>query len=409
MRFIRSKFLALPSFLSWGAVIAGVLCLVPQRAIASENPPADANVPKSSDRPSKRPRIPVHIHNLDKPATIDPIIPQKPLDPLPSSPALGSPADLPIPAAPIEPSPISRDVSPASSNPTPIDPSSPLVSQVPTAAPDQPSDASQERTSDDETEADPELGVLQLRELELQLRRSPPPPSVFLSAGMSYYKSDNILLDQIDPIDEQLISAQVLLLAAPRLNTRTSLLAAMEGSVIRYSDLTELDYNELEFRLGIRHFLSRRMYGEVGWSNQQLFEADGGDRFLNDHSLRLTLARRDPMLPRLNLDSFYQLRYSFAEPSDRSRILNTIGVSLKYDILNNLQAGLSYQFLLANFTEQDRQDTYHQLIAQLNYNLNRTTRISLYGGFSFGDSTRSDIGFDSTLFGASIDINLSLF
>ncbi|MBD1870059.1 outer membrane beta-barrel protein [Cyanobacteria bacterium FACHB-471] len=262
----------------------------------------------------------------------------------------------------------------------------------------------------DESEGDEELGILRLREQELeQIETQPDSPAetVFFMGRLSYFKSDNILLDRLDPIEDELISLSATLLAAPRLGPDTLLLASVEGGLVHYNELSGLDYRELEFRASLRQFLSARTYGEIGWSNQQLF--DDGDRFFNDHSLRLTLARRDPLASDLRLDSFYQLRLGFANPSDRSRITNTVGVGLNYNLQPDLQVGLDYQLTLTNFTQQDREDLYNQVVAQLSYDLSRNSRIILFGGVSFGDSSDSDVDFNSAIFGASIDVNVPLF
>nr|WP_242043648.1 MULTISPECIES: outer membrane beta-barrel protein [Cyanophyceae] len=262
----------------------------------------------------------------------------------------------------------------------------------------------------DESEGDEELGILRLREQELEqieTQSDSPAETVFFIGRLSYFKSDNILLDRLDPIEDELISLSATLLAAPRLGPDTLLLASVEGGLVHYNELSELDYRELEFRASLRQFLSARTYGEIGWSNQQLF--DDGDRFFNDHSLRLTLARRDPLASDLRLDSFYQLRLGFADPSDRSRITNTVGVGLNYNLQPDLQVGLDYQLTLTNFTQQDREDLYNQVVAQLSYDLSRNSRIILFGGVSFGDSSDSDVDFNSAIFGASIDVNVPLF
>lgn len=266
-------------------------------------------------------------------------------------------------------------------------------------------------TDDSIDEGDPELGILRLREQELEQieaqSESGSAETVFFIGRLSYFKSDNILLDRIDPVDDELISLSATLLAAPRLGPDTLLITSVEGGLIHYNELSGLDYRELEFRASLRQFFSARTYGEIGWSNQQLF--DDGDRFFNDHSLRLSLSRRDPLTSDLRLDSFYQLRLSFADPSDRNRIINTLGVGLNYNLQPELSVGLDYQLTLTDFTQQDRDDLYNQVVAQLSYDLSRNSRFILFGGFSFGDSSDSDVDFNSTIFGASIDVNVPLF
>ncbi len=261
-----------------------------------------------------------------------------------------------------------------------------------------------ERQLAEQQASDPELGEFQLRERELAERR--PEQSVFFQGRIDYFRSNNILLDDVDPVDDQLITVGISVLGVPSIGPRTNLVASVGGSLARYGDLSELNYNNLQFRFGVRHNLFPNTYGELSWTNQQFFSADDGDQFLNDHSIRLSLWRRDQLAPRLNLDSSYQFRLSFADPADRSRLASTLGIYLSYEIQRDLEVGLDYQFVLTNFTQQEREDSYHQLTAQLSYSLSRKTSISLYGGFSFGRSSESSIDFDSSILGISLSTSI---
>ncbi|HEY9622883.1 MAG TPA: outer membrane beta-barrel protein [Crinalium sp.] len=311
---------------------------------------------------------------------------------LPLKVALVAPKD--IPSAPYPESPaIPQEYSPA--NPG----TQPPADQTPSST------DSQDSTSPDA--ADPELGNLLLREAELSPEQNN--DTVFLLLGANYLRSNNVLLDDFDPVNDQLVSLGATLLAIPSLGPQTDLIASLSGNITRYSDLSELDYNDLEFQVGVQQFLFSNTYGEISLSNQRFFDADSGDRFLNDYSTRLTLSHRDQLASRLNLDSFYQLRLSFTDPSDRSRVSNSLGVSLNYDLQDNLAASLDYQFVLTDFTRQDRNDAYHQITAQLNCYLSRNTRANLFAGFSFGDSSDPDINFNSSIFGISINTSVSLF
>lgn len=253
---------------------------------------------------------------------------------------------------------------------------------------------------------DPELGKLRLRELP-----TPPPPSkpaVYLLGGVGYFRSNNIL-SGIDPIDDGVFRAGLTLLATPSLGPQTNLLASVGGNINRYGELSVYDYDELNFNLGIRQKLGSRTYGQLGWSNRQLFSQNSGDRFLNDHSLYLELGRRDVLAKQVTLDTFYQLRVSLANPSDRSQVINYVGASLGYTPIPPLEVALDYQFAFADFTQQERTDQYHQLLARMSYTLTPNSRAYLYAGPSFGGSSRPDIDFDGFVFGAGVNFNLTLF
>ncbi|NJP09195.1 MAG: hypothetical protein HC866_06650 [Leptolyngbyaceae cyanobacterium RU_5_1] len=232
---------------------------------------------------------------------------------------------------------------------------------------------------------------------------------------VDFFRSSNVL-SGVDPVNDGLIRPAVTLLGLPALGSDTYLVASVEGALNRYFDVTEFSYDELKLRAGIYQRLSPAMAIEVGWSNQQLFIASDdifglprGTRFLNDHAVRLELSRRDQLAKNLSLSSFYQLRVSFANPDDRSRIINVLFLSLNYDVTANLQLGLDYQFASANFTRQPRTDLYHQVLGRITYSAFRNTQLSAYAGFSLGNSTEPAIDFNSFLLGVSLTINFALF
>ena len=252
---------------------------------------------------------------------------------------------------------------------------------------------------------DPELGTIRLRQ---QVAEAPPQPTVYLQGRLDYFHSDNIF-SEVNPIQDSLIRSGLTLWAAPQIGRNTYVIASASGNLIRYADLSDFDYNELLLGASIYHQLSPRMYGELGWTNQQLFSVSYGDRFLNDHSLRLGIGRRDPLGQSFALQSFYQLRLSFADPDGRSRVINSLGASLIYNPAQRWQTSLDYQYVLSDFTQEDQQDDYHQILGVLTYRPSRSTQLTLFGGFSFGSSTDPNIDFDSSLLGVSLFFNLPLF
>lgn len=262
-------------------------------------------------------------------------------------------------------------------------------------------------------ELDPELGCLPLQPLP-----PPPPPRqpvVYLLGRVDYFRSSNVF-SAVDPVNDGLIRPGLTLFTAPALGRNTYFIGSIDGNLIRYNTQSQIDYNELRFRAGILQRLSPTMFGELGWSNQQLFIAGSkipglpvGTRFLNDHAIRLELSRRDQLNKRLSLNTFYQLRLSFADPDNRSRLLNSFIASLSYDVQSNLQVGLDYQFALANFTAVQRDDQYHQLAARLTYTAFRNTQFNVFVGYSFGSSTDPTIEFNSLILGVSLTLNLGLF
>ncbi|WP_421656063.1 hypothetical protein [Leptothermofonsia sp. ETS-13] len=276
--------------------------------------------------------------------------------------------------------------------------------------PDQSQTANQPRCRGD-VPPDPELGCI--------LIPPPPPPprqpTVYLLARFDYFRSSNIY-SAIDPIDDGLARPGITLYAAPRLGPNTFLTASVTGNLVRYSTQTQINYNELVFEASIFQVLSPSMFGRIGWTNQRLFIASDdilglpkGRRFLDDHAIRLEISRKDQITSRLYLNTFYQLRAGFANPRDRSRIINSFIASLNYDIQPTLQFGLDYQFALASFTHQPREDQFQQVGVHLAHTMFRNTQIYLFVGYSFGRSSAPLVDFDGLVFGVSLSATLGLF
>lgn len=263
--------------------------------------------------------------------------------------------------------------------------------------------------------ADPELGRLRIRELD-RLPTLPniviPPPSSpqlgALLAQIGYFQTNNVF-SGVDPIQGGLLSTGVTLITTPQLGPDTDLIAAIDGSLIRYIEQSESNYNQFRLRAGIRQQLSPRMYGEIGLINQQLFRADAGDRFLSENALRLVLRRRDRLTDKLRLDSFYELRISDADPQTRSRIINSLAVSLSYNLQNNLSVGLDYQYALSDFTQRDREDEYHRLLGRLTYAVSRSSQINLQSGVTLGGSSDPNIDFDNFFLSVTYTVELGSF
>ncbi|MBD2308604.1 hypothetical protein H6G17_24340 [Chroococcidiopsis sp. FACHB-1243] len=250
---------------------------------------------------------------------------------------------------------------------------------------------------------DPELGVLRLQEQQLQ---SPPDePIAHLLGQVGYFQGSNIF-SAIDAIDDRLFSTNLTFAIAPKLGSKTSLFTAIDGGLVRYSEHNRADYNKLRLRAILRQKLTPRMFGEIGWNNQYLFDAKTGDRFLNEHALRLALQRQDKITNELWLNSTYEFRLGFAEPDTRSRAINSLSTELSYHISPRFQVSLEYLLALSNFTQRDRDDTYHLILGSAIYAVSRGSQISLQSGVSFGNSSDPNIGFNNSFFSVNYTFDI---
>ena len=244
-------------------------------------------------------------------------------------------------------------------------------------------------------------------------------PIGYLQGHIAYFQTSNIFSSKDIPIEDGLIFSGLTLASAYfPLGTKTFLNGSIDGNLIRYINQSQYDYNQVRFNLGIYQQLSQRMYGEVSWSNQQLFYANNsdrldsfkaGDRFLNENSFQVSLGRRDPLTSKLVLNSFYELSVNFADPQSRDRIINSFWVSLNYYLQQPLQVGIDYQVNFSDFIQRDREDQFHRLFGHLNYRISDTSNMNVQAGVSLGSSTAENIDFDGWFFTINYSLQLGQF
>ncbi len=269
--------------------------------------------------------------------------------------------------------------------------------------------------ADTNQQIDPKDEAAELGEIKIipsrPVSQPPPPrqPDVQLLLRSSTFTSSNITGLEIPQLSDTIFINSATLLATPKLGEDTRLIAAAGGGLVRYGDKSDFNYNYLSFNVGVQQRLTQQMYTQLGWYQERLYRNGSGDRLLLDDSLRFTIGRQDQLNSHLRLDSFYELRPSFATPSDQNRIANTIGARLRYDITPNFQGALDYRLSFKDFTQQDRFDTQHQLGLEAIYNLNKDLFVSGSASYLFGSSSDASVDLSNLSVGVSIGFNLALF
>jgi hypothetical protein len=272
---------------------------------------------------------------------------------------------------------------------------------------------------------DPELGILRIRQQpDIPDLPPPAPPQVaFLTARFSVASSDNILLVVNDVgglTGDTFYRPAATLGFYPSLGPETALIGTVDVGLQRYNTQPSINYNDWRFRLGLRQGLSPRAYAQLSASYQELFRPGASrSRFFTNKALGLTLGRRDPITPRLVLDSSYQVQINDARSlsptstgttvTDFSRFSQTAVVYLGYTMSPQFHTGVSYQLNFIDYTVQDRYDTVQQLLGQVVYSITPRVRLSLYGGWSFGRSSDTRIRFDDRIFGFTLEATAPLF
>ncbi len=253
-----------------------------------------------------------------------------------------------------------------------------------------------------------ELGILRLLQTAQAAPARPKPPTAFLGARIGYLGSENPLRNR-SRLSDQIYQSGLGVYLFPRLSDDTNLYAIADTSLIRYETFEGINYNEVEFQLGIRQRLFPKTYAQIGWRNQRLFSPGYRDTLFTVNAIDTLISQRLLLNPQLWLDSFYQLRLGFANPSAASRFRQTFTLSFNYSIARNLRTGLLYQLDLDDYTQLPRYDTYQQVLGIISYNITPESRLSLFGGTRFGRSSEPSVNLSDTFYGAGLNVSIPLF
>lgn len=234
-------------------------------------------------------------------------------------------------------------------------------------------------------------------------------PDVQLLLRSSVFSSSNITALDALRISDTVFVNSAQLLATPKLGENTRLIAAAGGGLARFATEGDSNYNFLTFNVALQQRLAPGTFGQLGWVQDNLYRSEGGERLLRDNAIQLILGRQDQLAKNLRLDSFYELRAGFANPDDQSRVANTVGTRLRYDITPTLQGAFDYRLTFKNFTQVDRSDTEHQLGASVIYNLSPDIFVAGSVSYLFGRSSDAAINLSNLSFGLNLGFNVPLF
>lgn len=259
----------------------------------------------------------------------------------------------------------------------------------------------------DPEDTESELGEIEIIDRPAQPRRQ---PDVQLLVRSSVFSSSNITALEALKQSDTVFTNTAHLLITPKLGENTRLIALAGGGIARFASEGDSNYNIEQYNIAIQQKLAPGTFGQLGWVQDTLRRPGSGDLLTRDNAVQLIVGRQDQLGKQARLDSFYEFRSSFTNPSEDSRITNTIGTRLRYDISPKVQGALDYRLSFKNFTQAaGRSDTEHQISAIVIYNLNPDVFLAGSASYLFGRSSNAAIDLNNLSFGLSLGFNLPLF
>ncbi|NJM96579.1 MAG: hypothetical protein HC800_04685 [Phormidesmis sp. RL_2_1] len=255
---------------------------------------------------------------------------------------------------------------------------------------------------------DEELGILRLLQTTPVPKSKPKSPIAFLTGRLGYFSSENIFRSNVR-LSEQVYQSGLTFYLFPRLSEDTSLYAIAETNLARYENFPSVNYNEIEFQFGIRQRIAPRTFAQIGWQHQRLYAPGYREQLFGVNAIDTLISHRSILNDQMWLDSFYQARLGFAQPSSASRFRQTFTLSLNYGITQDLRTSLLYQLDFDDYTQTARYDTYQQVLGVVSYKVTPESRISLFGGTRFGRSSIAGVNLNDTFYGAGLNVSLPLF
>ncbi|WNZ44164.1 outer membrane beta-barrel protein [Leptolyngbya boryana CZ1] len=252
-----------------------------------------------------------------------------------------------------------------------------------------------------------ELGEIEIIDRPAQTRRQ---PDVQLLVRSSVFSSSNITALEALKQSDTVFTNTAHLLITPKLGENTRLIASAGGGIVRFASEGDSNYNIEQYNIAVQQRLAPGTFGQLGWVQDTLRRPGSGDLLTRDNAVQLIVGRQDQLGKQARLDSFYEFRSSFTNPSEDSRITNTIGTRLRYDISPQVQGALDYRLSFKNFTQGvSRSDTEHQISAIVIYNINPDVFLAGSASYLFGRSSNAAIDINNLSFGLSLGFNLPLF
>lgn len=261
----------------------------------------------------------------------------------------------------------------------------------------------------DAEDLEAELGEIRVLSGTAQPQASRRQPVGQLLLRSSAFTTSNATASELDPTSDTVFSNQATLLVTPKLGPDTRLIATAGGGLTQFATEGDNNYSSLGLSVGVQQRLAPSTYAQLGWIHDQLFDTGEGDRLLTDNSARLLVGRQDQLAEKLRLDTAYELRARFTDPAGRSRISNSIGLRLRYDLASDWQGAVGYRLAFDDYTQNGRFDTTHQLQATTTYTPTQNLFVTGYASYLFGNSSEVAVDIDNLSFGIGVGVNLPLF
>jgi hypothetical protein len=250
--------------------------------------------------------------------------------------------------------------------------------------------------------------------VELQPGADKREPSVYLSASMGFMNNKNILFSPIKPIEESIFSSSIGVNAIPKIGKNLRLLIGINQGSIRYSKFRVLSLDFKNISTGMLWEANPRTTVSLIGFGTALYSFPTNKEFFSDLGMIANVRHDIPINKDMKLSIIAQSE-SHATTSGNnfstfsSHYSHSIGTNLKAVLLPNLNADLGYRIRFDDYSYQRRNDINNQVCLKLEYPITPQMLLSYIANYDFNSSSSAFSNYGAFSSGFELSTLMPLF
>jgi hypothetical protein len=251
-------------------------------------------------------------------------------------------------------------------------------------------------------------------QIELKSGEFQKEPSVFLSGSLGFTNNKNIFYSPIRPIEEEVFSTSVGIIAVPKISKNLRLLLGVNQGSMRYSRFRVLNLDFKGISTGLIWEANPRTTVSFLGFGTALYSFPANKEFFSDLGIITNIRHDIPISEHMlfNITAQSELHETTgSNPSSNalSRVSHSISTSLKALLFSTLNAELEYRIKFDDYSRQRRNDTNNQVNFKLEYAISPQLQIGYSANYSFNGSSNRFSNYGAFSTGLEVSTLMPLF